>query len=134
MYVFPKSHEKSHFQELEPTNPTLVASATKWLIHLLLLEAPISAQATAYRMKLTSVDGGGNLFNRKMVVVDPLRLGPETYLGKSYLKEGICYYIHICYDDTDLRKNFQSVTCFHQSVYLFSGIIQSSEHTIFHII
>ena len=65
--------------------------STKWLIHLLLLEAPTSAQATTYRMKLTSVDGGGNLFNRKGWL-DPLGLGPETYLGKSYLKEGICYY------------------------------------------
>jgi len=70
VYVFPKSHEKSHFQELEP-------SATKWLIHLLLLEAPISAQATTYRMKLTSVDGGNDSTEKRLV--DPLRLGPETY-------------------------------------------------------
>lgn len=74
----------SHFQE--PTN----AASTKWHIHLLLLEAPISAQATTYRMKLTT--GGWRWQWKQKMFIDPLRLALNIFWEKSYLKEGLYTY------------------------------------------
>lgn len=121
----------------QPLYPTLVASATKWLIHLLLLEAPISAQATTYRMKLTSVDGG-NLFNRKMLV-GSLGVGPWDIFGKILL-EGRHVLLHTYMlwwyglEKLPISHLFSRICIY---IYIIISIFRdhpSSEHTIFHII